>query len=951
MSKQSFLDVAKYLASQECDQLNESLMAMPDLDAQSREIILSTGADSLIAEANSSLLRVLILELHAAKLTGQIPEGPSHMQFEAFVHEALQPYFTSHLEDRYPALLIKLGRTISNRRLAIEAMTSRLITDRERLKCIFGFSCDHLIALNIGMGDSHDRGQAVARIQFSGGALMYKPRPMQLDVALDAFLEQLFPGNSERIRVPRAMDCTDYGWAAFVTHEYCESQASIVDFYRNLGRWISVMHLLGGSDIHCENMIAAGSVPVIVDPECLFAKNWVAKDMSKGEAYVEATRMISGSVLRSGIIPYRSPFDALKGVELSSMAASAADGVEVTGPVLVEEGTANAHIATGRITLDVPKSMPSPKNIFTHHVEDVFDGFSQTNLLLKNLDGHGKLDSLLQGFRGCHVRDLYRPTQIYAEIRQMLWHPASLHNPEEARSRAINVLGSGGGLTPKQVESEIESLTLRDIPVFRSEVNVERIDSALGLWRSNTLDTQELILRASIIAADLNARDDNPSKNQQARVLGSANASIGDDLDKERRKLAEWAVRRILNFSVNAKDDSSTWVSPLRGVNGWMIEPVEDDFYNGLGGIAFALAGYLHEMDQGRVNIIDGIRNKLESCLIALRSMETYSKPTRGGGFNGTGAKIWTWLLLHSLLKKKEMLNCAIEHARALSTSDCSSGEDFDLISGEAGLIVPLINLFDTTRDTCWLDLATSIGNRLAFAAIPDHDNVSWSSASYSHSIGGFAHGATGIGWSLARLSLTQAGTVEERNHWADIAQRAFHFEESLYDEEYYAWRDIRRPDEMVFSNAWCHGGIGIGLAASDLYARTGLKTYLRTMRTAMASTLKLGWHKKANLCHGSLGMREMVFRITEIDSSTGLETLDHGDRIVVSEIQNLMNGEGPLVEELYIPGLMTGLSGIAHGLCRMHRESDLPSPLLMEVGTVCKRKEMFGARTPFPAK
>lgn len=931
MSKQSFSAVVNVFASHECIRLNEFLTANPDLDVGERDAIFRAGTAVLLSEANSALLRVLLLELHAAKLTGQIPQGAPDVQFEAFVRKALQPAFIKHLDDRYPALRGRLERVLATRRRAIETMVSRLVTDRVRLAQFFGISCARLVTVSLGLGDSHDQGHAVAKLEFSGGALMYKPRPMQLDVRLDAFLERLFSESSGRIRVPKAMDCTDYGWSIFVEHEYCEDEASLFDFYRNLGCWISVMHLLAGSDIHCENLIASGSVPVIVDPECLFAKNWVAKDMGKGEAYVEATRMISGSVLRSGIVPYRSPFDALKGVELSSMAASAEKESEVVGPTLVDEGTVNARIARGRITLDTPKSMPSPKNIFMQHVEDVFDGFSQTNHLLRGLDGSGELDSLLQDFRGCRVRDLYRPTQVYAEVRQMLWHPASLHDPEKARSRASMMLGRGVGLTSEQVESEIENLMLRDVPVYRSEVSAERIESTLGLWRSNALDTQEMILRASILAADLNSRDDAVSEKQQVRILGNASASISDDLDEERRELAEQAVRRLLNFSVRAEDGSSTWVGPVRGINGWMVEPVEADFYNGLGGIAVTLAGYRHEMGCGRVNTVDGIQETLDGCLTALRSMELASKPTRGGGFNGLGARIWTWLTLHSLTKRTDMLDVAVEYAQTLLSHDPVEDEELDLLSGEAGLIVPLMHLGNATQDPCWLNQAVAIGNRLVGAAILDDKGARWRSISFKEPLGGFAHGATGIGWALARLSLSQTGTEGDRQYWAHVAKRAFAFEKSLYDKEHCAWRDLRRIDDTVFSNAWCHGGIGIGLAASDLYAQTGLETYLQTMRVAMASALKFGWHKRANLCHGSLGMREMVSRIAQFDHEAGRQALGDGDRIVLSEIKRFMTGAGQLVEELFVPGLMTGLSGIVHGLCRMHPECELPSPLLME--------------------
>jgi hypothetical protein len=77
--------------------------------------------------------------------------------------------------------------------------------------------------------------------------------------------------------------------------------------------------------------------------------------------------------------------------------------------------------------------------------------------------------------------------------------------------------------------------------------------------------------------------------------------------------------------------------------------------------------------------------------------------------------------------------------------------------------------------------------------------------------------------------------------------------------------------------------------------------------------------------------MREMVSRIAPVDPKAGRQALEKGDRIVLSEIKRLMTGTDQLVEELFVPGLMTGLSGVVHGLCRMHPKCELPSPLLME--------------------
>jgi len=76
-------------------------------------------------------------------------------------------------------------------------------------------------------------------------------------------------------------------------------------FYRGLGQWLAVMRLLGGSDLHAENLIAAGPVPVVVDCETLFTPQPARPPSGYGLAVDRAAHLIGGSVLRSGLLPGR----------------------------------------------------------------------------------------------------------------------------------------------------------------------------------------------------------------------------------------------------------------------------------------------------------------------------------------------------------------------------------------------------------------------------------------------------------------------------------------------------------------------------------------------------------------------------------------------------------------------------------------------------------------------
>ncbi len=91
-----------------------------------------------------------------------------------------------------------------------------------------------------------------------------------------------------------------YGWAEFVRHRYCADEAELAAFYRNVGHWLAVLRFTGGTDMHAENMIAAGPVPVIVDAETLFDAPAPFPPSGRGDAVDVAAAATPPTVLRTG---------------------------------------------------------------------------------------------------------------------------------------------------------------------------------------------------------------------------------------------------------------------------------------------------------------------------------------------------------------------------------------------------------------------------------------------------------------------------------------------------------------------------------------------------------------------------------------------------------------------------------------------------------------------------
>jgi lantibiotic modifying enzyme len=343
-------------------------------------------------------------------------------------------------------------------------------------------------------------------------------------------------------------------------------------------------------------------------------------------------------------------------------------------------------------------------------------------------------------------------------------------------------------------------------------------------------------------------------------------------------------------------------------------------------------------MRQGRADAVDGVQEALEGVLKVWRNTEEARPAEAVGGFIGLGSQVLAWLTLHALQPQSDCLAMAVRQGYAMERWDLANERVLDILEGVAGAVVPALRLAEATGDARWLDLAARAGRRLEQAAIVDARGARWPASVFNEPIGGFAHGATGIGWALTRLGLSEAGGTAERRRWLALGDRAFDFEESLYRPEFGNWIDVRKPESRDFPNTWCHGSVGIGLAACDLYARTGGERHLDTLRRAVQAARRGGWGYSHTLCHGDLSMWELMVRAGQVAPDLLPAQAMPDSAVILSSIEE--HGiVGGLARDAFTPGFMSGISGSIHQLVRMHPDCRLPSPLLME----CRPGERLG--------
>jgi type 2 lantibiotic biosynthesis protein LanM len=941
------------LTSSHLEELATQLSSAPGLSPGERETIFAAARTALIDSLNRRLGRVLILELNAARVENRLAGASPEERWDNFLEMSAGRPFWEGLAEHYPTLLPRVAQLCANSRASARSFGKRWAEDRDGLAPLVGGRAPgELRQLRFAAGDTHRGGQTVALLFCDAGGLVYKPRSIAPEALLASFIDDLAGdlGQTLAVRVPRVIDCGDYGWAEFIEHRHAADSGEMHRFYEAIGHWIAIMRLIAGTDFHAENLIAHGPSPVIVDAETLFAPSIAPLPQGLGDATDKALRLVSGTVLATGLLPRRGSTLGWRGIDMSGVGSIVGQQPTIMLPDIVGAGTDTAKFGVSAGELLAMKNHPAAEPSLLRHWPDVFEGFETLSAALRRLDADGRLAAKLERFRSCPVRVLVRPTEVYAEIGTMLWHPVSLHKESEARERARdlfarmagNVAGSPSDLAV--IDAEIDDLMVGDIPYFGTVASegmlqgpggtrwLERrdlVDGALQGWRKANLELERNFVRTTLVSAYV---DDDMTALGSAMPIKPASEK---NLDGRRRRQAAVAMRKLMSTAVRGDDGTVTWIAPTLTPGGIAVQVLGSDVYGGLSGIALAAGAYVHEQRQGRADPIDGAEDFLAGILKTLRvADEKHEKlmleqlkmrPPTLSAYLGLGSHIWRHLALADWgLGDADGLDRAAVMAREIPAA-APYDEKLDLLTGRAGAIPPLLALSRKTGNTEFLSIAGALGDEICARAHRAGDRAFWVHEQWPEGMGGFAHGATGIGWSLFRL----AEATGDAKHY-DTAKAAFAFEDSLFDPVEQNWRDLRNLGGPTTGCAWCHGAIGIGLARLDLDPALANPDTRRSLRVAAKAAWLFGFGGSHCGCHGSVGIWELLDKaIAHREGPGGISR----DQLLAALVASL-EASGPsfgMFKEAFVPGLLLGMGGVVYQLLRAHPQSALPSFLTME--------------------
>ncbi|MDF2657557.1 MAG: lanthionine synthetase [Paenibacillus sp.] len=834
--------------------------------------------------------------------------------------------------------------------------------------------------LALGESDRHNGGRTVVIAMLEGGGkVVYKPKPLRIDTAYAALLAWLREhGAPGELAAAFTVDRGEYGWQSFVACRPCTSEAEAARYYRNAGALVAISWLLGGSDLHRENVISSGVAPIPVDVEVYMQPdpdaNWPPEEVPS-DAERQARETIARSVLCSSLLPEWVKLEPDTGVDVSGLFSwlgmdegqrtvrrfkfANTDAMKI-GVVVDTESRADNDPHTSGCAFDVGRDIPAMLGGFRH----MYDFLLALREALMVADGP------LAAFGSLATRFLFRSTAVYGQLLENSWHPDAL---KDGVDRDIRLEAMCRYVASDEEEydrwpivlRELAALRVMDVPYFRLNAGEVRLADQQGAYgpmlfrrsgrvrlleRVRAMSAADRELQLSLIRGALYTKFAGAGRGQMpasAAELAADNETVGSGgvlgsrtqaavfaaTKKECAKLLHAATAiadRLSRRAITADDGTRTWIVPGFGSVIPRQRPISYHLYGGSCGIALMYAALYRSTGDGRAR---------EETLLALHLLrrrlaerdaddDPLARMTIGG-FSGLGSIVYTFVRISQMIGEPPLLREAIAAAELVTDEKIAADNRFDLMDGAAGALLGLLALHRATGEAEHLRLAKRCGEHLltSRAKLPSgHDG--WQVN--GKALAGFSHGAAGIAYAL--LKLHQAAPDPRL---AEAADEAIRYERDIFDRERGVWPDLREGSEdgAGLVDAWCNGAAGIGLARLAGLAALDNPDIRSDIDTAIGIVHPpRREHGKDCVCCGHMGRAELLL-------SASLK-LGRGDLAGEARRRALRFAEKygkpgsdddcslPLYEE---PSFFQGIAGIGYELLRFRSPELLPNVLVLD--------------------
>lgn len=778
----------------------------------------------------------------------------------------------------------------------VSEMLARLNADRQAICRAFfgGNDFGRIVKIDGDAGDKHQNGRSALIIIAEQGKFLYKPRNMKADTVLYDMVSELF---SDTVVLPKALDFGQYGYAEFIADKPAETAEQAEKFFHRLGGVCAIFYTFASTDFHCENILAKGAFPAIVDLETFLGVPIEADNATFDkfqEDYIH-------SIHYSGILPKR------------------ADERELSPLLCKDEHSILPEIDGKRVDV-------------RDYLSDFDGGFRE--IYRRCTEKKAVLLQYLERFSECRFRCLLRNTNDYARLLQGLYS-VKLLSSEERRNERIDAVKAALGVSADErdnrsavAEEEIAALLRGDIPVFHC------IADSKNLYSGEKLIVRDYFGRS--IAENVRLHIDNLSERECEFELGIIHQSLRcAHIPRETHKIKPAQSEPFKSFADEAgKVFDEIWEQRIvcpSGTAGWLDHISDGSHFGylpltygmGEGGIAaFAAEYYAASGDFRAERVIREFADKFSGLVTRFCSAANQNYLTDYLGLTSMGGTIKAALMAAKVLDSKKLVQSAVEAVGFLSGISAEKFALTDFYSGLSGWLYLLCTNEELKDIPHFKELVNSICERILEQQTLNtpQGTLTWDTLGKKRPISGLGHGIAGVG-----LALAGAYSLFPSEKLRGAIQDAFEAERALYSDRLMTWPDYRDTSAPASAmNGYCSGAPGMGSVYLKLRA-WGITDFDECMEKAINKVVSAEIMPRDHYCCGNSASVEFL-----LDAGRELNrpelTKAALSRLTAVTERKAINGEYTFLPEQYENysplGLLNGLSGVGHTLLKADNSS-----------------------------
>ncbi len=658
---------------------NGELRRLLVIDEERKRVI----SDNILAGIANIPVRCLIEDIGKCREEKKLSGKNEREEYESYEEHFLKrPSYIKMLCRNYPEMLRLLLLRISQILAEIQRICKML---KEKNSSI------QINDIKMGLSDSHTRGETAAKILLDNERwVIYKSRSLQKDRIYQNiygwFCGKLKLSSRER----EILSNRECGIDAYIEQKPCVREEEIKRYFYRLGIQLFICYLSGTSDLHRENIIADGEYPELIDLETMPG---AGKD----------------SVMETGMLP-----------------VSCWGNTPIGLPVISNPKTSN-------IKLDYrQREVSAQDNILLCNgrwmAEEICIGFEDAYRTA--LGEREAINMLFEPLYREKSRYLFRHTQQYSMYLETSFSPYFMKD-------TINRILLLHVLKKKKTEDkqyrrvfayEIEAMMDMEIPVYHFngkstylkdghgakygsffvQSAYEDFQKKVDMLSFTDLKRQQMLIRLSA-ECGLPYGDEN-------RYISTDFVKRDNDCEAEKIVLLR-IIRHILDIQPKC-DGKYMWTCLKFSGKDFRIEQAGMNLYDGVPGMAVLFASVLAVCRTGEYERV--YRDLIEEMF---HYTDGYTKEKGKntlcgtGMFEGEGSIVFAYIILYRITGKKVFLQYARKHA-GIVQKICRQDSRYDLISGNSGWIVVLLQLFRLTGEEQYLSFAVEAGKMKMSAEI-----------------------------------------------------------------------------------------------------------------------------------------------------------------------------------------------------------------------------------------